>query len=315
MVKNKILNLIVGSFLFFSFDLNAQIGYYDAPYIRYEANLASLTNAVITPKSYSQATLQSEASDQVCVDLSGAGASAEWILSSEGDGLVVRYSVPDGETGVLEVYADNILVGTMNLTTYYSWEYLWSNGNPNNVGVVNQNPKMRFDEVRMKLPSKISAGGSLRLVRQSGNIHIDFAELESIPTAVSSMPGDAIYIGDGSDLQAFINSNGGNTIYLPEGVYNLSQRLSFTVDNTTLKGAGMWYTRLHFTNPNSSGGGGGLRANANNVSYSGLYLTTVRNSRSNSYKAINGVYTGGATISNVWAEHFEAGAWIASTLR
>ena len=301
----------VCAILFFTNNLNAQTGYYDAPYIRYEADRGTLANATVTTKSYIQSALQSEASGQVCVNLSAAGASVAWTVSAEGDGLVVRYSVPDGQSGVIEVHADNVLVDTLNLTSYYSWEYLWSNGNPNNSGVVNTNPRMRFDEVRMKLPSKILAGGNLKLVRRTGNIHIDFAELESVPAAVSSSPGDAVYSGNGSDLQTFINNNGGDTIYLPAGVYNVSTRLHFGTDNTVLKGAGMWYTQIHFTNNNSTGGGGGLRANASNISYSGLYLTTVRNSRSNSYKAINGVYTSGSVITNVWAEHFECGAWIA----
>jgi hypothetical protein len=288
--------------------LKGQRGYYNAPYVRYEADQGMLNNASITPRSFNQANLQSEASEQLCVNLSNAGAYVQWTLTAEGDGLVVRYSVPDGQSGVLEVFANGVSVGTLNLSSYYSWEYLSTNGNPNNVGVVNANPKMRFDEVRMKLPSKIPAGGTLRLQRQSGNIHIDFAELESVPAAIPSAAGDVIYSGNGSDLQTFIDANGGRTIYLPAGVYNVNRELYFGVNNTFLKGAGMWYTQIHFTN--NSAGQGGLRANAANISYSGLYLTTVRNSRSSSYKAINGVYTAGSRISYVWAEHFECGAWI-----
>jgi len=314
MKKNKILNLIFGTILFLANDLNAQIGYYDVPYVRYEADLGILTNATIIAKSnaqaYAQTNLQSEASDQVCVNLSSAGASVEWTVSAAGDGLVVRYSVPDGQSGVLGVYADNILVDTLNLTSYYSWEYLSSNGNPNNAGVVNTNPRMRFDEVRMKLPSRILAGGSLKLVNRSGPITIDFAELDSVPASISSSLGDIVYGGNGSDLQAVINANGGKTIYLPPGAYNVPGELYFGINSTVLKGAGMWYTEIHFTGDGISQPGG-LRANASNISYSGLYLTTVRNSRSNSYKAINGVYTSGSTITNIWTEHFECGAWIA----
>ncbi|MFN3404256.1 MAG: sugar-binding protein [Cytophagaceae bacterium] len=288
--------------------LLAQRGYFNAPYIRYEANAGVLTNAAATPRSYAQGNLQSEASEQVCVNMSAAGAAVQWTMLAEADGLVVRYSIPDGQTGALQVFANGMLVGTMNLTSYYSWEYLWSDGNPNNTGVVNTNPKMRFDEVRMRLPSRLPAGGTLRLVRQSGNIHLDFAEMELVANAVTAAVGDVTYTGNGSDLQTFINNNGGRTIYLPAGVYNVNRELYFGANNTILKGAGMWYTQIHFTN--GSLNQGGLRANASNVSYSGLYLTTVRNSRSNSYKAINGVYTAGSTITNVWAEHFECGAWI-----
>ncbi len=300
---------IVGVVLLLVNNLQAQVGYYDAPYVRYEADLGILTSALITPKSYSQSLLQSEASAQVCVDLSATGASVEWILSAEGDGLVVRYSLPDGQAALLDVYADNVFVGTLSLTTVYAWEDLKNNGNPNNVGIQNTNPRMRFDEVRMKLPSTIAAGGSLKLVRQSGAITVDFVELEVVPSAILSSVGDVIYSGTGSDLQNFIDLNGGKTIYLPAAVYNVNRQLYFGVANTILKGAGMWYTQLNFTNVLANRGG--LLANAPSISFSGLYLTTVRNSRSNSYKAINGVYTSGSTITNIWAEHFECGAWIA----
>ncbi len=291
-------------------DKSQQRGYYDAPYTRYEADDAILSNATVLPRSFKQADLQSEASDQVCVDMTKEGASVEWNVKTEGDGLVIRYSVPDGEEGELEAYADGKLAGTMKLTSYWSWEYLWKDGNPNNGGVRNQNPKMRFDEVRLKLPSKVSAGGKLKLVRKSGNIHLDFAELELVPQPVQAVEGDVVYKGDGSDLKDFIISNGGKTIYLPEGVYNVSSELKFSKDNTTLKGAGSWYTQIHFTSEKQWDGG--LMGNARDISYSGLYLTTVRNSRSKSYKGINGVYTSGSTITDVWAEHFECGAWIAN---
>jgi hypothetical protein len=294
--------------LFCVHHVNAQIGYYDAPYVRYEADQGTLNNVSVTPKSYKQSDVQSEASDRVCVNMTSSGASVSWNVKSAGDGLVVRYSIPDGQTGSLDVYSNTNYVGTLNLTTYYSWEYLSSNGNPNNVGVVNTNPKMRFDEVRMKLPSQIPAGGTLKLAWKSGNISLDFAELEAVPAAVSSVAGDVYYSGNGSDLQNVIDVNGGKTIYLPPGVYNVNRELYFGVANTTLKGAGMWYTEIHFTNTTANNGG--LHGNANSISYSGLYLTTVRNSRSNSYKGVNGVYTSGSTITNVWAEHFECGAWI-----
>jgi len=281
----------------------AQNGYYDAPYTRYEADLATLNNASVTTKSYQQSDLQSEASGQVCVNLPSAGASVTWTLSQAANGLVVRYSVPDGQTGTLEVFANGASVGTLNLNTYYSWEYL----SVTTPGVKNTNPKMRFDEVRMKLPSNIPSGATLSLANQTGNIYIDFVELESVPTLVSNSVGDVVYTGDGSDLQSFVDANGGKTIYLGEGVYNVNREIYFGVNNTILKGAGSWYTEIHFTNTTTNGG---LRANASNISFSGLYLSTVRNSRSNSYKAINGVYTSGSSISDIWAEHFECGAWI-----
>ena len=290
--------------------LSAQRGFYDAPYKRYEANLATLSNgAVATTKSYAQFNLQSEASDQICVNMSSTNATLVWNCIEDAEGLVLRYSVPDGQVATVGIYNGATYVTSLTLTTTWSWESLWNNGNPNNGGISNYNPKMRFDEVRYKLPTKILNGGQLKIVRLSGNLHIDFAELEPVPPSSDAPVGAVTYSGDGSTLQAFIDANGGHKIYLPSGTYNVNRELYFGVANTTLLGAGMWYTQINFTSTTSNNGG--LRADAINTSFSDLYLTTNAASRSNSYKAINGVYTATSTIKNIWAEHFECGAWIA----
>ncbi|MBP1222410.1 Ig-like domain-containing protein [Flavobacterium sp. 1355] len=308
--KNRFWQIICLLAVLISSNLQAQRGYYDAPYKRYEANAGQLSNgASVTSKSYVQSDLQSEASDQQCVNLSATNATVQWTLTEAADGLVIRYSVPDGQSATLGVYNGNTKITTLTLTSTWSWEYLWSNGNPNNNGITNQNPRMRFDEVRYKLPAKIAASGTLKLVRESGNVHVDFAELEPVPTIITAPAGSVTYTGNGSDLQTFIDANGGKKIYVPSGVFNVNRELYFGVANTSLVGAGMWYTQINFTNTSSLNGG--LRANAAGISFTDLYLTTNSASRSNSYKAINGVFTAASTIKNIWAEHFECGAWIA----
>lgn len=305
--SHKRSNILILLVLFSLMQLHAQRGYYDAPYKRYEAENAVLgEGATLTTKSYKQTDLQSEASNQQCVNMSAPFSSVAFELPEGGNGLVIRYSVPAGETASIEVIHEDMILTTLTLTSNWSWESLWNNGNPNNVGVVNQNPKMRFDEVRYKLPFQV---GTLTLMRVSGNVHIDFIEMETIQTAIPAPVGAAVYSGNGSTLQAFINSNGGQKIYVPAGVYNVNSELYFGVNNTSLVGAGMWYTQINFTNTTANNGG--LRANATNISFSDLFLTTNNASRSNSYKAINGVFTATSTIKNIWAEHFECGAWIA----
>ncbi len=310
---NIIKSIILGSAVLFSSNVLAQdeIGYYDAPYTRYEADQGTLgKNTKILPISYNHEDLQSEASEKVCVDMTKKGASVEWDIEKPGDGLVVRYSVPDGESGEFDVLVDGKSVGTLELTSKWSWEYLTKNGNENNVGVRDDSPKFRFDEVRMKLPSKVAEGGKLKLVTKKGAIHIDFAELEPVPEAIQPASDDLVYEGDGSDLQVFIDTKGGGKhIFLPPGKYNVNRELYFGVAGTQLKGAGMWHTQINFTSEIYLKGG--LRANAKDISFMDLYLTTDRNSRSSSYKGINGVFTSGSVVKNIWAIHFECGAWIA----
>lgn len=287
-------------------DLSAQRGYFDAPYKRYEADKAILGNgAFAKEKSYAQADLQSEASEQICVDMTDADASIEFIFSEAADGMVIRYSVPDGEDAVIGVYDEDNKIATLTLTSKWSWEYLWNNGDPNNVGIVNKNPRMRFDEVRYKLPVKLS---KLKLVNEIGDPTIDFVEMEIVPDEIAPPDGAAIYSGDGSTLQDFIDANGSRTIYLPAGIYNIHSQLYFGVEKTKLQGAGMWYSQLNFTVTNESNGG--LRANAKDISYFDLYLTSEMTTRTNGYAGILGVYTKGSAIRNIWVEHCAVGAWI-----
>src|SRR6478609_3286804 len=112
MKEKNILYLIICVVMLLVQDVQAQIGYYDAPYVRYEADLGTLVNASALAKSYSQSALQSEASQQVCVNMTAANASVTWTVTADGDGLVVRYSVPDGQSGTLDVYANGTMVGT-----------------------------------------------------------------------------------------------------------------------------------------------------------------------------------------------------------
>jgi hypothetical protein len=286
--------------------LSAQRGFFDAPYKRYEADKAILGNgAFAKEKSYAQVDLQSEASEQVCVDMTNTNASIEFNLSETADGMVIRYSVPDGEEAAVGVYDENAKIASLTLTSKWSWEYLWSNGDPNNVGITNKNPRMRFDEIRVKLPGKLS---KLKLVNESGNPSVDFIEMEIVPEEITPPDGAAIYSGDGSTLQDFIDANGSKIIYIPAGVYNIHSQLYFGVAKTKLQGAGMWYSQLNFTVTNASNGG--LRANAKEISYSDLYITSEMTARTNGYAGILGVYTKGSVIRNIWVEHCAVGAWI-----
>lgn len=287
--------------------LSAQRGYSEAPYKRYEADQAMLSDgAVATVKSYAQPDLQSEASDQVCVEMKTTNATAVFSLVEPADGLVIRFSVPDGDSAVIGIYSGETKLTSLNLTSKWSWEYLWSNGDPNNVGITNKNPRMRFDEVRYKLPEKVT---SLKIVRESGNLSLDFIEMEPVQPEISAPAGAAIYTGNGSNLQSFIDANGGKTIYLPAGVYNINSQLYFGVADTKIQGAGMWYSQLNFTVTNASNGG--LRANATGIGYADLYITSDMKTRTNGYAGIHGVYTQKSVIRNVWVEHCATGAWIA----
>jgi hypothetical protein len=154
-------------------------------------------------------------------------------------------------------------------------------------------------------PEKVS---KVKIVKERGNLSLDFIEMEVVPEEIPAPENSVVFEGDGSTLQDFIDVNGGKTIYLPAGVYHVNSQLYFGVAKTKIQGAGMWYTQINFTVTNESNGG--LRANAEDISYSDLYLTTEMTTRTKGYGGIIGVYTKGSVIRNIWVEHCATGAWI-----
>ena len=282
-------------------------GYYDAPYLRYEADEGTYAGATVVHE-YSQEEISSEASFQTCL-MMPAGASVSWTLRAAGNGLNIRFALPENTSGSVAVYRGDNRLASLDLTTYWSWEHLATNGNSNNTGMLNNTPSMRFDEVHTLLPASIQQGETLKIVAESGTVYLDFAELEQAGQPLTAPEGAAVYNGNASsraELQAFIDSHGGQTIYLPQGTYTLDGTLELNVDGTRLQGAGIWYTTLYFNG--ATGGVWGYKA----AHLSDVCLNTARNSRSASYKAINGPWGYGSTIERVWEEHFECGAWIAN---
>jgi hypothetical protein len=82
----------------------------------------------------------------------------------------------------------------------------------------------------------------------------------------------------------------------------------------------MWYTEIYFTASSDQKGTysqRGIETYSGNIVLDGLYLNTVNNKRyynnDDRYqvgKALMGSFGSGSVIKNVWAEHFECGAWI-----
>jgi len=186
---------------------------------------------------------------------------------------------------------------------------------------------MRFDEVRVKLSEKILQGAVFKLVKMDDNAvpyTIDFVELEPVPERVSfeSIPdtNKVKYDPSAGTLDVFIANNGGKTIYIPEGKYDVAKRISILQPHTKIIGAGMWYTECYFSassDDKSTYDQRGFESNQSNVVLEGLYLTTVNNqryymndSRYQVGKALMGSFGSKSMIRNVWAEHFECGGWI-----
>lgn len=314
-----------------------QRGYYNRPYERYEAEPGFCeTNGTFLAASDNQVDLQSEASHQQAVQLINQNSYVQWKVNQAGDGLTVRFSLPDnasgtGTTGHIDVYAGNDKVGSLTLNSYWAWQYTVNGGNyptstpatPGNGNVV----RMRFDEMHIRLSRKVASSEYLKIVKTDNNstpYTIDFVELEPVPEKVTfeSLSGNKVQF-TGGDIADFIQNNQGKTIYIPEGRHETGRRIYLSsAGGTQLIGAGMWYTEIYYnasSDQQSTHSNRGIEASSSNLRCEGIYFNTVNNKRyynnDNSKqvgKGFQGSWGTNSVIRNCWVEHFECGAWIAN---
>lgn len=311
-------------------------GYLNRPYLRYEAeNGRCITDGVILSPTFDQRNLQSEASNQSAVNLSVIGSFVQWTNSGIADGLTIRFSLPDNDTGtgtkgIIALYVNDIFVQNITLDSFWAWQYILKSGSkyPDNLpNASTKFPRMRFDEIRVKLKEKIPVDATVKLVKVDNEgvpYTIDFIELEDVPAPVTfeSIPdaNKVIFTTSSGNLTTFITQNAGKTIFIPEGRYEVGYRMRINGDNTKILGAGMWHTEIFF-NASSDDRGTfsyrGIEAYGNNIIIQDLFLNTINNKRyydNNSAnqvgKGLMGSFGSNSIIRNVWIEHFECGGWI-----
>ncbi len=235
-----------------------------------------------------------------------------------------------GTTGTLICVVNGVPVDTLNLNSYWAWQYILKSGSkyPDNTpDETTRFPRMRFDEIHLKLESKIPANATIRLEKADDNevpYTVDFVELEDVPAPVSfdDIPDEnkISYSPDKGSLPLFISQNAGKTIYIPEGKYDVSSRITINGDGTRIIGAGMWYTEIYFSassDDKSTYNKRGIETNSSNVPLEGLYLNTVNNKRYYNNdpvyqvgKGLMGSFGSNSVIRHLWIDHFECGGWI-----
>lgn len=317
-------------------DDETQRGYFNHPWLRYEAEAGKCeTNGTFLPPTYDQRELQSEASGQSAVQLTTKDSYVQWTNTREADGLTIRFSLPDdgegkGTSGNLALYVNEELVQTITLHSYWAWQYILKSGSKYPDNIPNSStkfPRMRFDEVHVRLNQMIPANATFRLAKADENdvpYTIDFVELEEVPAPVTfesiTDANKIAYSSADGKLQYFVTTHKGKTIFLPPGKYEVDGRIIITGDGTKLIGAGMWYSELYFTassDDRSTYSQRGIETASNNIVVEGLFLNTVNNkrylnndSRYQVGKGLMGSFGANSTVRDLWIEHFECGAWI-----
>ncbi len=313
------------------------------PYTRYRAADATVatTGGGATLKSssnFDKMNLATQASGQAYVELSTSGAYVQFrVAQSNAAGVTMRFTLPDtsdgmGQSGSVDCYVNGTKVGTINLTSYYAWQYFSGGGDPSdspNGGV----PAFAFDEVHWKLPTAVNSGDTIKIQSTGGPVvGVDFLELETVPGALGQPAGSVSVTSYGastgsSDNLAAFNSavtaalaSASKTLYIPSGTWNLGNMWVIGDPNNPISqlkivGDGIWYTNIQFTNSGVGGGGCSLQLAANgNIDFSNMYLNSNLRSRYNEnavYKCFMDNFGVGSHIHDIWEDHFECGFWVA----
>lgn len=299
------------------------------PYTRYdsEAAVRSAGTKFLESSDFSNMKLATQASKQSYLKLYNAGDYAEWKVTATGDGVTMRYTMPDssdgiGKEGSLDVYVNGTFDQSIKLTSYYMWQY-FADGHPsdkNDGGA----PLFAFDEVHFKLKNPLKVGDTIR-IQSSGagglQYGVDFLEIENIPKVITQ-PINSISIeeygavaNDGKDdhqaiRQAiYVANNLHKDVYIPQGTFELSKILNVNASNIKITGAGMWHTNLQFTSPQKRGGG--ISGNSSNVEFCNMYINSNLRSRHQQeagYKCFMDIFEN-CVFHDIWEEHFECGFW------
>lgn len=307
----------------------------DMPYVRYDSREAKLGGGaeLKTATNWELEEIASQASNQSYVNLPGDGAYAEWTVNTSGNGVVMRFTMPDtangmGQDGTLDVYVNQEKVKTVDLTSYYMWQYM--EGGPNDVPGAGT-ACFAFDEVHFRLEKSLKAGDTIRIQSSGDNdldYGVDFLEIEEIEAPIAQPENSYSIIDygavadDGEDdyeaIKACIAAanEAGMDVYIPEGTYHINQIWSLEATDMKIIGAGMWYTNIQFTNskPQSGGIEGVGNGKTKNIEFCNMYINSKLRSRYDEkaiYKCFMGTYGDNTRIHDIWEEHFECGFWIA----
>ena len=305
-------------------------------YTTYEAEQGELKNGVVknAPSSEAEHATAREASGQAYVDLP-TNASVSFIAQADANAVTVRYTVPDGESGKVEVKVNNTVIGTLDLSSKSNWQYLDNyTYHPNGDIKVHDTPaadrlaRFQFDEVsQLFKEANIKVGDKVTITNiDSTPVGIDLVDLEKAPDAIKQ-PENSVSItdfgavaNDGSDdYQAFMAAiesakASKKSVYIPEGQFDFSEQLHiYAPEGVKISGAGQWHTKLHFTSTKIGGGGIVFEHGTNKIDFGNVSMDSDLTSRYNegaNYKGISGTLGNGSSIHDIKIEHFEVGAWI-----
>jgi len=286
----------------------------------YEAESGS-TNGTILTWDGNRGTAASESSSRSCVKLSSPGqyvtVTTHCIASNT---ILVRYSIPKGTSGTVGLYVNGVKLMDLSLTSRFIYK---NNGFHNNPDGSDGSVCDYFDEMRYVLTRPIPAGATVTLQKDAKSTLsfylIDLVDLEWAPAALTQ-PKNSISIADhggvpggeidnygalASSIAAAQSQN--KVLWIPPGVWNIGRRVNVT-SKITIRGAGMWYSKLNFTTQHDSGF---WLAGVPNCRFYDFSMEGQEIDRGDGSKpAFGGACTSGGVLQNIWIDHFVNGFWM-----
>ncbi|MEV5102013.1 discoidin domain-containing protein [Streptomyces massasporeus] len=276
------------------------------PFTSVEAESASGTGTRIGP-DHTQGTLASEASGRQAVRLA-SGQRVEFTAPRASNAVTVAYSVPDGQSGSLDVYVNGQkLAKSLPVTAKYSYvDTPWIPG---------AKTHHFYDNARLLLGQNLQPGDKVALQAANVQVTVDVADFEQVAPA-AGRPAGAVSVtdkgadpsGQGDSTQAFreaIAAARGGVVWIPPGEYRLTSSLG-GVQDVTLQGAGHWHSVVRtsrFIDQSSSSG------NVHIKDFAVIGEVTERVD-SNPDNFVNGSLGPGSSVSGMWLQHLKVGLWL-----
>lgn len=276
------------------------------PFTSVEAESATSTGTKIGP-DHTQGTLASEASGRQAVRLN-SGQRVEFTAPRAANALNIAYSVPDGQSGSLNVTVNGTkLAKTIAVTSKYSYvDTGWIPGSRTH---------HFYDNARLLLGQHVQAGDKVALEATNTQVTVDVADFEQVAGAASQPAGSVSVTSKGADpsgqgdsTQAFrdaIASAQGGVVWIPPGEYRLTSSLG-GVQNVTLQGAGSWHSVVRtsrFIDQSSSSGGVHIKDFA-------VIGEVTERVDSNPDNFVNGSLGPNSSVSGMWLQHLKVGLWL-----